>query len=118
MIIDINGTYAFAAYPVILSRAKNLVFQHISQEILHFVQDDRKRVSPNQSAHRSIQTNLLYPFTYQQYPHLKIPNTTNSLDGYFSKLTQLLNTHRGLTIDRRYRLIQEILANPSQQKFN
>lgn len=70
------------------------------------------------SAHRSLRTNLPYLFTYQQYPHLKIPNTTNSLDGYFSKLKQLLNTHRGLTIDRRYRLIQEILANSSQQKFN
>ena len=70
------------------------------------------------SAHRSLMTNLPYLFTYRQHPHLKMPNTTNSLDGYFSKLKQLLNTHRGLTIERRYRLIQEILANPSQQKFN
>jgi hypothetical protein len=70
------------------------------------------------SAYRSIQTNLPYLFTYQRHPHLKIPNTTNSLDGYFSKLKQLLNTHRGLTIGRRYRMIQEILANPSQQIFN
>lgn len=70
------------------------------------------------SAYRSIRTNLLHLFTYQRYPELKIPNTTNSLDGYFSKLKQLLNTHRGLTVTRRYRLIQEILANSSQQKVN
>jgi len=70
------------------------------------------------SAYRSIRTNLPHLFTYERYPDLKIPNTTNSLDGYFSKLKQLLNTHRGLTIKRRYRLIQEILANLSQQKVN
>ncbi|MBI5077393.1 hypothetical protein HZB94_03350 [Candidatus Falkowbacteria bacterium] len=62
------------------------------------------------SAYRSLRVNLPYLFTYQQYPHLKIPNTTNSIDGYFSKLKHLLNTHRGLTIHRRYKLIQQILG--------
>jgi len=62
------------------------------------------------SAYRSLNVNAPYLFTYQKYPTLHIPNTTNSIDGYFSKLKQLLNTHRGLTIQRRYRLIQEILA--------
>jgi hypothetical protein len=62
------------------------------------------------SAYRSLRTNLPYLFTYQEFPELKIPNTTNSLDGYFSKLKQLLNVHRGMTVKRRYKLIQEILA--------
>jgi len=31
-------------------------------------------------AYRSLNTNLPYLFTYQQYPHLHIPNTTNSKD--------------------------------------
>lgn len=62
------------------------------------------------SAYRSLKTNLPFLFTYQKYPTLHIPNTTNSLDGYFSKLKQLLNVHRGLTVKRRYRLIKEILA--------
>lgn len=62
------------------------------------------------SAYRSLITNLPYLFTYQKYPQLKIPNTTNSLDGFFGKLKQLLNTHRGLTVRRRYKLIQEILS--------
>lgn len=62
------------------------------------------------SAYRSLNTNTPHLFTYQKYPALRIPNTTNSIDGYFSKLKQLLNTHRGLTIRRRYRLIQEILS--------
>ena len=62
------------------------------------------------SAYRSICTNLPYLFTYQKYPHLNIPNTTNSIDGYFSRIKGLLNVHRGLTTKRRYRIIQEILG--------
>lgn len=62
------------------------------------------------SAYRSLRVNLPYLFTYQYYPHFKIPNTTNSIDGYFSKLKHLLNTHRGLTVQRRYKLIQQILG--------
>lgn len=62
------------------------------------------------SAYRSICTNLPYLFTYQRYPYLKIPNTTNSIDGYFSRVKGLLNVHRGLTPKRRYKIIQEILG--------
>lgn len=61
------------------------------------------------SAYRSLKTNLPYLFTYQKHPELKIPNTTNSLDGSFSKLKELLNVHRGTITKRRYKLIQEIL---------
>jgi len=63
------------------------------------------------SAYRSLKINLPYLFTYQKYSQLKIPNTTNSLDGYFSKLKQLLNVHRGTTVVRRYKIIQEILKD-------
>lgn len=62
------------------------------------------------SAYRRLKTNIPYLFTYQRYPHLHIPNTTNSIDGFFSKLKHLLNTHRGLTPKRRYKLIKEILG--------
>lgn len=62
------------------------------------------------SAFRSIQSNLPYLFTYQKYSKLGIPNTTNSLDGYFSRLKHLLNVHRGMTVRRRYKLIREILS--------
>jgi hypothetical protein len=61
------------------------------------------------SAYRSLKSNLLNLFTYQRYPEIKIPNTTNSLDGYFNRLKSLLNIHRGLNKQRRYKLIQEIL---------
>ena len=61
------------------------------------------------SAYRSLKTNLPHLFTYQKYPYLKIPNTTNSLDGFFGKLKGLLNIHRGLSPKRRLKLIREIL---------
>jgi len=74
------------------------------------------------AAYRSLQTNLPYLFTYQKYPELKIPNTTNSMDGYFNILKSLLNVHRGLNLKRRKRLVIEILKGnrPSQphQKFH
>jgi transposase-like protein len=60
-------------------------------------------------AYRSLKTNLPYLFTYQEYPKLNIPNTTNSLDGMFSQLKSRLAVHRGLRRDRRYKVITEIL---------
>ena len=63
------------------------------------------------SAYRSLKTNLPYLFIYQKYTELKIPNTTNSLDGYFSNLKTLLRIHRGLTKKRRFKVISEILNN-------
>jgi len=63
------------------------------------------------SAYRSLKNNLPYLFTYQKYPELKIPNTTNSLDGYFSHLKDRLQVHRGLKPQRRWRMIQEILGS-------
>ncbi len=62
------------------------------------------------SAYRSLMSHLPYLFTYQHYPELNIPNTTNSLDGYFHRLKDLLRVHRGLTPKRRYKMIQEILS--------
>jgi len=62
------------------------------------------------AAYRSLITNLPYLYTFQKYPDLNIPNTTNSLDGYFNRLKSLLNVHRGLSPQRRYRMIVEILT--------
>jgi len=63
------------------------------------------------AAYRSLHTNLPYLFSYKKYPELNIPNTNNSLEGYFSKLKQLLNNHHGLKRWRRYRLIEAVLNN-------
>jgi len=61
------------------------------------------------SAYKSLERNLPYLFTYQKYLELKIPNTTNSLDGSFVHLKDKVKIHHGLRKDRRYKMIQEIL---------
>lgn len=61
------------------------------------------------AAHRSLKTNLPFLFTYQKYPELQLPNTTNTLDGSFSHLKGQVGLHRGKTKARRYKIIQEIL---------
>jgi hypothetical protein len=50
----------------------------------------------NRSAYRSLRLNLPYLFTYEKYPELNIPNTTNSFDGCFAYLKQLVRVHRGV----------------------
>lgn len=62
------------------------------------------------SAYRSIARNLPLLYTYQKYPELNIPNTTNSLDGTFSHLKDMLRIHRGLKKNRKLKLIDEFLS--------
>lgn len=62
------------------------------------------------SAYRSLKSNLPYLFTYLDYPDLKIPNTTNSLDGYFAHLKELTRIHRGAKRELKCKIIDEILA--------
>jgi len=62
------------------------------------------------SAYRSLNRNLSLLYTYQKYPELNIPNTTNSLDGTFSHLKDMIRIHRGLKKHRKLKLIDEILS--------
>ena len=62
------------------------------------------------SAYRSITRNLPLLYTYRKYPELNIPNTTNSLDGTFSHLKDMLRIHRGLKKNRKLKLIDEFLS--------
>jgi hypothetical protein len=61
------------------------------------------------SAYRSLKINLPYLFTYQKYPELNIPNTTNSLDGCFAYLKELIRVHRGINKTLKRNIIHEIL---------
>ena len=62
------------------------------------------------SAYRSLKINLPYLFTYQKYLELNIPNTTNSLDGCFAYLKELVRVHRGINKTLKRKIIQEILT--------
>jgi len=61
------------------------------------------------SANRSLKQNLPYLFTYQKYPELKIPNTSNSIDGSNTTLKKLLMNHQGLSRENKYKMICQIL---------
>lgn len=59
------------------------------------------------SAMRTIKTNLNYIFTFQDCPQLRIPNTTNHLDGGINpKIKKLVYDHRGLSKSKRNKLIE------------
>ena len=59
------------------------------------------------SAYRSLKTNLPWLFTWYDYLGLKIPNTTNAIDGHFADLKNKLRNHNGLSIARRKKFIDE-----------
>jgi hypothetical protein len=62
------------------------------------------------SAMRGIQLALPYLFTTMNYPLLHIPNTTNHIDGGINpKLKALVRDHRGMSISRRNKLLEELL---------
>jgi hypothetical protein len=59
------------------------------------------------SAYRSLKTNLPWLFTFSDHPDLKIPNTTNSIDGLFADLKNKLRCHNGLSEIRKKKFIDE-----------
>jgi hypothetical protein len=68
------------------------------------------------SAVKSLKTNLPYLFTYEDYPKLKIPNTSNTLESHFSHIKDLVRVHRGLKRQMKEKLIETILLNSSVVK--
>ena len=57
----------------------------------------------------SVSSHLPILFTYQKYPELCIPNTTNSLDGNFKKGKVAIAVHSGLTHARQIKLMLSLL---------
>lgn len=57
------------------------------------------------SAYRSLKTNLPWLFTHQDFPKLHIPNTTNSCDGSFAHWKNKLKIHRGLSQNRKRKML-------------
>lgn len=68
------------------------------------------------AAYRSLKTNIAYLFTYQRHAELRIPNTTNSLEGAFGRLKELVRIHRGIKNDLKQKMIAHILQNRHRKK--
>lgn len=94
------------------------------QEFKDFLNE---RNDKNQYQHRQLRSALFgiklalpYLFTYKDHqlnnsshnPVLDIPNTTNHLDGGVNpKLKDLVRRHRGMKIERRNKLLVNLLYN-------
>lgn len=61
------------------------------------------------SARDSIKRHLPYLFTFERYPELKIPNTTNSLDGNFKKVKMAIGIHSGQKHKRKVKMVLSML---------
>lgn len=61
------------------------------------------------SAYFSVKRNLEYLFTFEKYPNLKIPRTTNSCDGSFAHWKSKVKLHRGLNKERKRKMIDYLL---------
>jgi hypothetical protein len=59
------------------------------------------------SAYRSLKNNMDLLFTWYDHMELRIPNTTNKIDGHFADLKNKLRCHNGLNIKRKKRFIDE-----------
>ncbi len=65
------------------------------------------------SAVRSLQTHLDMLFTFERFPLLHIPTTTNSLESHFSHIKDVVRIHRGLSLTLKQKMIYTILLNSS-----
>lgn len=65
------------------------------------------------SARDSIRHHLPYLFTFERYPELHIPNTTNSLDGNFKKVKMAVGIHSGQKHKRKVKMVLSMLRNKS-----
>ena len=59
------------------------------------------------SAYFSLKKHLPYLFVFEDFTDLKIPNTTNALDGQFANLKNKLRNHNGLSKVLKIRFIDE-----------
>lgn len=65
------------------------------------------------SARDSIRHHLPYLFTFERYPELHIPNTTNSLDGNFKKVKMAVGIHSGQKRKRKMKMVLSMLRKKS-----
>ncbi len=65
------------------------------------------------SAIRSLEHNLHLLFTFERYPELHIPTTTNALESHFSHIKDIVRIHRGLSLSMKQKVIHFILLNSS-----
>jgi hypothetical protein len=69
------------------------------------------------SAYLSIKRNMLYLWTFYDYPQRNIPNTNNALEGQFADLKTKLRNHSGLSKKHRQLFIDEYFKHKNIAHF-
>jgi len=67
------------------------------------------------SAFRSIDSNMLYLFTYTDFKNSNIPPTNNHLEGMFGHIKERIKIHRGLDKNRKKKAVRFLLKNWGRQ---
>ncbi len=63
------------------------------------------------AAFKSIDSNMLYLFTYSDFKGLNIPPTINHLEGMFGRIKEKIKIHRGLSKNRKKKAVRFLLRN-------
>ena len=70
-----------------------------------------RRISKNSGcAYNSLKRHLPWLFTFEDFPTLGIPNTTNLLEEMFGDMKRLLKCHYGLRKESKVRFIKDYFA--------
>ena len=87
----------------------------LAEKTISFTTNKLQYTHPRlRSAYRSLVNSLPYLFTYKnkKYKHLKIQNTTNSIEGgIFSHMKNKVSLHRGITKGKKLTLVDFYLMN-------
>lgn len=110
-VLTFTEEYVFAhRLQLYISRHRNFLNQKTTDPLTgnSFFTHPRLR-----SAIFSLTRNLSNLFTFQRFPNLKIPTTTNCLESHFSHIKDIVRIHRGLSISMKQKMIHYILLNSS-----
>ena len=81
--------------------------QSMSQDGFYGEATTRKKL---RSVYHSLKRHLPWLFTFEDFPVLDIPNTTNLLEGKFGDMKRLLKCHHGLKKKNKIRFIKDYFA--------
>lgn len=97
-------------------------FYHLKHQYHYYLQQRNElgnyKYNSLRASFRSLDSNMMYLFTYSDHKGQKIPPTINHLEGLFSHLKERLRIHRGLTKDRKKKAIRFLLNNLGRNKKN
>jgi hypothetical protein len=70
------------------------------------------------AAFRSLDSNMLYLFTYTDIKNSNIPSTINHLEGLFGHIKERIKIHRGLNKNRKKKAVRFLLKNWGRKSLN